>query len=314
MELTKNILKSFFTWLIASLVIICIILMPRDIQYESTNAGVFETAEYVYSFEKHVEAVKNLFLFVKENQSLGQYNDYFSIEQLLKESVYKSFIILLPALVIGFILGLVKGIVDYRLDGTKWGILGKGTSWFFLSIPDFFLVISIQLGLMFLYEMGLFLYVDVFGSDKVDNLIMATIYLMIYPLFYLAKVVSTSFEAEERKDYIRTAKSKGTPYRKILYKHVLWNCWVTIVANLSTISLYMLSNLFIIEKFMGYKGAGFYFFESVAPGAMIFIGGSRDLGQAHLAIAFTLVFTLFILIVHIISHIAIFKLDKARME
>jgi oligopeptide transport system permease protein len=314
MVLAKSILKSIFTWLIASLVIIWIILIPRDVQYEATDAGVYVGAEYVYSFDKHVESIKNLFLFIKENHSFGQYNDYYTIEQLVQESVYKSFTILIPALLFGFTLGVLKGTLDYRLSNSKWSIFGKGTSWFFLSIPDFFIVISIQLGLMILYDKGLFPYVDVFGNDKVDNYILATIYLMIYPLFYIAKVVSTSFEEEERKDYIRTAKSKGTPYSRILHKHVLWNCWVTILTNLSTISLYMLSNLFIIEKFMGYKGAGFYFFQSVAPSAMMFIGGSRDLGLSHLAIAFTLIFTLFILTVHLISHIAIYTLDKARME
>jgi oligopeptide transport system permease protein len=310
----KKIVKSIITWMIASLMIILIILIPRDVVYNATDTGVFQDAEYVYSFEKHMQSFKDFFIFVKENESLGNYNSYYTIEDILAESISKSFIIVLLALGFGFSLGLLKGILDYRLSIGRWTFFGKGTTWFFLSIPDFFIVISIQLGLMYLYDIGLFPYVDVFGSDKPDNFIMAIIYLMIYPLFYIAKIVSTSFESEERKDYIRTAKSKGISYNKILYLHVLWNCWVTILTNLSTISLYMLSNLFIIEKFMGYKGAGYYFFSVVTPGAMVYVGGGRDLGLANMAIAFTLIFTLFILIVHIISHISIHILDKNRME
>jgi oligopeptide transport system permease protein len=311
--LTKKIVKSVITWLIASLFIIVIILMPRDVTYDATEAGVFQDAHYVYSFEKHMQSFKDFFTFIKENKSLGNYNSYYTIEDILVESIPKSFIIVLLALLLGFIFGLLKGMLDYRLSISRWTIFGKGSTWFFLSIPDFFIVISLQLGLMFLFDIGLFPYVDVFGSDKVDNFIMAIIYLMIYPLFYIAKVVSTCFEAEERKDYIRTARSKGISYNKILYLHVLWNCWITILTNLSTISLYMLSNLFIIEKFMGYKGAGYYFFSAVTPGAMVYVGGGRDLGLANMAIAFTLIFTLFILIVHIISHISIYILDKKRM-
>ncbi|MHC0038421.1 ABC transporter permease subunit [Pseudoneobacillus sp. C159] len=314
MFLLKNIGRSVFTWLIASVLIILIILMPRDAKYEQTEEGVFLGAEYVYSFDKHVQAVKEIVSFVIENHSLGMYNDYYSINDILILSVTKSFGVIIPAIIIGFFLGLLKGMLDYRLSLSKWNIVGKGTTWFFLSVPDFFVVISIQLGLMYLYEKGLFFYVDVFGSDKPDNFIMATIYLMIYPLFYIARIVSTAFEVEERKDYIRTAKSKGISYNKILYKHVLWNCWVTIMTNLSSITLYMLSNLFIIEKFMGYQGAGYYFFSSIFPSAMVFVGGTRDLGVVPLAIAFTLIFTFFILIVHIISHFAIFKFDKNRTE
>jgi oligopeptide transport system permease protein len=312
--LVKKILSSVITWFITSLFIILIILIPRDVKYEATDAGTFIDAEYVYSFEKHMYSFKELFFYIKENNSLGNFNEYYSIEDILTESLGKSFLIIIPALLLGFIFGLLKGSIDYRLSNSRWNLFGEGSTWFFLSIPDFFIVISLQLGLMFLYDKGLFPYVDVFGSDKPDNFIMAIIYLMIYPLFYMAKVVSTSFDAEERKDYIRTAKSKGLPYRRILYLHVLWNCWSTILTNISTITLYMLSNLFIIEKFMGYKGAGYYFFNAVTPGAMVYIGAARDLSQANLAIAFTLVFTFFILVVHIISHISLFKLNKNLEE
>jgi oligopeptide transport system permease protein len=312
--LLKNIGKSVITWFIASVLIILIILMPRDAEYKTTDAGVFLGAEYVYSFEKHIQAVSHIVNFVIENHSLGMYNDYYSINDILKMSITKSFSVVIPAIIFGFFLGLIKGIIDYKLSFSKWNIFGRGTTWFFLSVPDFFVVISIQLGLMFLFDKGWFFYVDVFGSDKPDNFIMATIYLMIYPLFYIARIVSTAFEVEERKDYIRTAKAKGITYNKILYKHVLWNCWVTVLTNLSTITLYMLSNLFIIEKFMGFQGAGYYFFSSIFPSAMVFVGGTRDLGVVPLAIAFTLIFTFFILIVHIISHFAIFKFDKNREE
>jgi oligopeptide transport system permease protein len=307
-------MKSIFTWLIASIFIILIIVMPRDVEYKATSSGVFEDAEYVYSFEKHVQAFRDFFIYVKNNPSLGPYNQHQTVAEILMEALQKSFIVIIPALILGFILGLLKGILDYRWSLGKLNVLGKGTTWFFLSIPDFFIVISIQLGLMYLYEKGLFFYVDVFGSDKADNLVLAVIFLMIYPLFYVAKVVSACFEAEERKDYIRTAKSKGTPYKSILYKHVLWNCWVNILTNLSTISLFILSNLFIIEKFMGYKGAGNYFFNAVNPGAMVYVGGDRALGLPYLAVALTLSFTLFILCIHIISHIAIYKFDKQQLE
>jgi oligopeptide transport system permease protein len=300
--------------MIASFFIIVIILVPRDVVYKSTEEGVFLGANYDYSLDAHIESVKLFFIELAETRSLGSYNDYYSIENILKESVQKSFVIVIPALFLGFILGLFKGIMDYRISDKRWSLLGKGSTWFFLSIPDFFIVISLQLGLMYLYDLGLFPYVDVFGSDKPDNLIMAIIYLMIYPLFYIAKVVSTSFEEEERKDYIRTAKSKGTSYNKILYKHVLWNCWVKILSNLTTVTLFMLSNLFIIEKFMGYNGAGNYFFNAITPGALVIVDGDRDLGLANMGIAFTMVFTFFMLVVHLISHIAINKLDKNQSE
>lgn len=307
MELIKGIIKSVGTWAIASLLIIFIILIPRDVVYESTEAGVFKGATYTYSFEKHKNEFAGLYSYIMENKSLGNYSPDYTVEEILMKTLKRSAMTIIPALVLGFFLGILKGIFDFRLSFRKWGFFGKGSTWFFLSLPDFFIVITLQIILMNLYYLGLAPHIDLFGSDEIDNVYMQIIYLMIYPVFYMATITSSAFEEETGKDYIRTAKSKGIKEKIIVYRHILANTRIKIFRHFHMIVLYMLSNLFIIERFTDYRGAGYFFLNTIYLGPIFAVGSDRNLGMPTLAIAYTLIFTAFILIVHIISLVAVYK-------
>lgn len=313
MELIKGIIKSITTWVFASIFIIIIILIPRDVEYKSTAAGVFQKATYNYSIEKHIASFNDLYSYIKENNSLGRYSDYYTVEDILVKTIKMSAKTVIPALILAFILGILKGILDQRLSLRKWGIIGKGTTWILLSIPDFFLVVTLQVSLMFLFDLGLAPHIDLFGSDDKDNVMMAIIYLMIYPLFYMASITSSAIEEEAGKDYIRTARSKGIMENIIVYRHILANASVKIFRHLNTIVLYMLSNLFIIERFTDYRGAGYYFLKTVFQGSHFAVGSNQNLGLPSLAISYTLIFTAFILIIHIISQAAVYKLTPFEL-
>ncbi|MEH7885055.1 ABC transporter permease subunit [Bacillus sp. JJ1609] len=307
MELVKGIIKSITTWFFASVLLTFIILIPRDVSYESTDAGVFKDATYTYSFEKHKAEFIGLYTYIKGNKSLGDYTMDYTVEEILGKTLKRSAMTVIPALILGYFLGILKGVFDHRLSLRKWGFFGKGSTWFFLSLPDFFIVITLQIILMDLFYKGLVPHIDLFGSDNTDNIYMQIIYLMIYPLFYMATITSSAIEEETGKDYVRTARSKGLKEIIIVYRHILANIRIKMLRHFNTIVLYMLSNLFIIERFTDYRGAGYFFLKSIYIGPVFAVGSDRNLGMPILAIAYTLIFTAFILIVHIISLIAVYK-------
>ncbi len=289
--------------MIATLIILFIILMPRDVTYETSTGNVFEDAQYHYSWAKHKDSFITFFSYLEDNKSLGDYRPGYPNSELLSRTLKKSLAIVLPALILSFTFGVLKGMMDYRFSKYKlWSYPAKGATWLFLSIPDFFVVVGIQLLLMFLYSIGLLPHITLFGSDNFENVILGIIYLSIYPLIFTAKMTYTSLEEEEGKDYIRTAYSKGMSFKKVVYIHIFRNAIIKILQHLNTISLFVLSNLFIIEKFTAYRGAGFYFMEAVYPGASFVVGQSKDLGNAALAISYTVIFTLIILMVHLLSQ------------
>jgi oligopeptide transport system permease protein len=314
LELVKGILKSVITWALASVLIVFIILIPRDVSYISTDAGVFVDVEYEYSFEKHKAQFVSLYTFIIENKSLGNFSPDYSVGEIIIKTVKLSAMTVIPALLLGYFLGILKGIFDHRLSISKWGFVGKGSTWFFLSLPDFFIVITLQIILMDLFHMGLAPHIDLFGSDDRDNVIMQIVYLTIYPLFYMAAITSSAIEEETGKDYIRTARSKGIREKMIVYRHILANARIKIIRHFNTIVLYMLSNLFIIERFTDYRGAGYYFLNAVYLGPSFAVGSNRNLAMPTVAIAYTLIFTAFILIVHIISLVAVYKSSPYDLE
>ncbi|QCJ40654.1 ABC transporter permease subunit [Bacillus sp. S3] len=303
MPLIFQLGKSILAWMVAIFIIIFIILMPRDVTYETSTGNVFEDAGYHYSWTTHKDSFMNFFSYIKENKSLGDYRPGYPNSELLSRTLKKSLYIVLPALFLSYLFGVLKGMLDYRLSKYKiWSFPTRASTWLFLSIPDFFVVVGIQLSLMYLYGIGLLPHITLFGSENFENIILCIIYLSIYPFFYTAKMTYSSLEDEEGKDYIRTAYSKGVSFKKVVYIHIFRNAIIKILQHLNTISLFVLSNLFIIEKFTAYRGAGFYFMEAVYPGASFAVGQSMDLGNASLTISYTIIFTFIILIIHLISQ------------
>jgi oligopeptide transport system permease protein len=306
-ELVKGIVKSIITWAIVSLIIIFIIFIPRDAEYESTSAGVFIGAEYQYSFSKHINEIDEFFTNIVTNKSLGEYSLDYSVGEMLAMTLGRSAKTVIPALLLAYLFGILKGIWDYQISRSKWGFLGKGSSWFFLSVPDFFIVISLQILLMDLHYKGFLPHIDLFGSDDKDNIFMQIVYLMIYPLFYMAAITASAIEDEAGKDYIRTARSKGIKESLVIFRHILANTSLKLIRHFHTIALYLLSNLFIIERFADYQGAGYTFLETIYLGPVFALGSDLNLSMPALAVAYTLIFTGFILVVHIISLITVYR-------
>ncbi|MGG1676439.1 hypothetical protein ACIFOT_11915 [Neobacillus sp. NRS-1170] len=95
-------------------------------------------------------------------------------------------LITIPALFLGLFLGIVKGVFDYRIRERRGRLFGVSTTRFFLSIPDLFLIIALQLLIMEGYEAGLLPHISVYGADQLSVVILDIIFLAIYPLFYIA--------------------------------------------------------------------------------------------------------------------------------
>ena len=65
-------------------------------------------------------------------------------------------------------------------------------------------------------------------------------------------------------DYVRTARSKGLPMRKIYTKHIFRNSLLPIAAFLGFTITGLLSGSIFIETIFGYPGMGQLFISSIA--------------------------------------------------
>jgi peptide/nickel transport system permease protein len=93
-----------------------------------------------------------------------------------------------------------------------------------------------------------------------------------------ARWYRTLFLEEINKDYVRTARAKGLPEHKILFKHVLRNALIPIVTGIVAIIPLLFLGSLLMESFFGVPGLGSYTIDAIHQQdfaiirAMVFLG------------------------------------------
>lgn len=285
------------------MLLVAVVLLPMDTVFETGRGGSFEGAQYDYQFANHVENFKLLSTHLLEFQGLGP--DQYGRDLLVHiiEMFGRSLKIIVPAVLLSFIIGIAKGVIDYRLRRGKGKFFGQFSTLGILSVPDLALIIGIQLALLTLISKGWLFRIDLFGNDSIDNVLMNILFLSIYPTAYIANATLQALQTEQGMDYIRTAKSKGTPQFVILYKHMLKNGMARIFSHANTMVLYILSNLFIIEIFTDYRGAAYYFYTSLGNPSQFYVDGLFSARTIEV-IGYLFFFTVLILTANLVTAAA----------
>ena len=64
------------------------------------------------------------------------------------------------------------------------------------------------------------------------------------------------------KDYIRTARAKGLPEGRVLWKHLLRNSILPVINYLAPATAYILTGTLVVERIFNIPGMGRYFVEA----------------------------------------------------
>lgn len=300
-----KLIQQLVLWLLTYSLLLAIFLIPTDVEFfHGGVVGQYVGANSGYTVEKHVDQVKSFFAYIKENDGLGNTPYGSSIFGDIAEKFRRSLKIIVPAMLISFIIGIAKGIFDYRTRNSFARLPGQGTTWLGLSVPDLFFVVLAQVALSAFIANGWIFKIDLYGHEKIDNIILCILFLTIYPTAYVANVTFQVFRDEEGEDYIRTAKSKGIGDFPIYFKHMLKNGIRKILSHSNTVVLYVLSNLFIIEMIMEYRGAAFYFRQSLGNPSKFMVGMDVIGTDVIYAAGYAFIFTFIVLIANIITELA----------
>ena len=182
------------------------------------------------------------------------------------EKVPASLELVAVSIVFALILSIPFGI----LAGVKKGSpLDQGISFLsssLLAIPSF------CIGLVLIYTLAVNLkvldasgYIS-FSQDPAKNL-----KLLIMPALSLGLMELATFTRFIRSDtievmgsnYIRTAKAKGLPPKKIYFKHAFKNILVTLITVIGLEFGTLLGGTVIVEKVFGWSGVGWLIYQSV---------------------------------------------------
>lgn len=310
----KAILKTIGIYVFVFIVMLLIVLYPRlpeskieDITLENGQVvQVYVTYARLYSIEGHWNNIVDFFKNVIETKSLGTTRYNAPAEQEVLSSFRYSVSIIIGALVLSFIFGILKGFFDFKMQRKKWNILGNWTTWAFQSLPDFLIILFVQLLLVRYLPITQF-----YGREGWDAFILPAILVAIFPTMYIARITATALNGQSGKMYIQVARAKGLSEWVILFKHMFLNIIGTVLTHLSSLMVYILSNLVMVEFFMNYPGAALRLFRAVDYSPAL---GSGERYEAGVIIGILVCFMFLIFIVQLISQIARAYVEPRKVE
>lgn len=142
-----------------------------------------------------------------------------------------------------------------------------------VSVPSFLLA------LLLIVFVGVPLKIPFLGLTSAANYILPVLSLAFYPISMITRLTRSSMLEVMRQDYIILARSKGTPYKKVIVKHALKNALLPVVTYAGPAFAFMLTGSFVVETIFAIPGIGSEFVTSVMSrdyymimGMTIFIG------------------------------------------
>ncbi|MBU6376542.1 MAG: ABC transporter permease subunit, partial [Bdellovibrionales bacterium] len=100
-------------------------------------------------------------------------------------------------------------------------------------------------------------------ADRVSHFILPLICYMIGSFTTLTVLMKNSMLEEVKRDYVRTARSKGLPEKQVLFKHALRNALIPLATGLGHFLSVFFAGALLIETIFGLDGMGWLGYSSI---------------------------------------------------
>ena len=179
-----------------------------------------------------------------------------SIAGMLATNLPYTLELAIAAIVVGMLLGIPAGVISATRRGSSTDYLTRVLSLTGFCVPEFYL--GALLLIVFALKLDLF---PIMGGgagpvDQLDHLVLPAVTLGLVMAAFTCRLTRASLLEVLRKDFIRTARAKGAPYRVVIYKHALRNALIPVVTGSALFILSMLSGSISIELVFSRPGIG----------------------------------------------------------
>jgi ABC-type dipeptide/oligopeptide/nickel transport system permease component len=164
----------------------------------------------------------------------------------------------LASMLIATLLSIPLGVTAATHRGSAIDSLSTLVALLGISLPSF--ALGPLLILLFSVELGI---TPVSGAGGLDNLVLPAVTLGAALSAILTRIVRSSVLEELGEDYVRTARAKGLPERKVIYKHVLKNGLIPVVTVLGLQFGVLLAGAIITERVFSWPGVGSLLVDSI---------------------------------------------------
>lgn len=128
-----------------------------------------------------------------------------------------------------------------------------------VSMPDFWL--AILLVVLFSVILG---WLPAYGIGSFKNWIMPLLAGSIGGIAVNARQTRSAVLETIRADFVTTARAKGLPENKVIYKHMLPNALIPIIANMGTGFSASIAGSVVIETVFSFPGVGTYLLKGIS--------------------------------------------------
>jgi len=182
-----------------------------------------------------------------------------TVKELLAQTLPVTMTLGLAAFIIATTVGVWLGSWAAVRHNTSIDTGAMLAALFAISIPTF--VTGPLLILIFAIYLG---WLPVGGWMGLGTLVLPAITLAAPYVAYVARLMRSSMLEVLGQDYIRTARAKGLPELRVVYKHALKVAILPVVSFLGPLAANLLTGSLVVETVFNIPGAGVFFVSSIA--------------------------------------------------
>ncbi len=278
--LLKRLLVALATLVVASLVVFAVLeVLPGD--PARLMLGMNATPEALDALRSQLGT--DLPLVVRYLHWIGalltldfgrSYTYSAPVIDLVAERAAVSLPLALIALLLAVAVAMPVGLFSAQRRGSAADILSMGAAQIGVAIPNFWFALL----LIYLFAVWLRL-VPAGGFPGWGNgawpalkaLILPAVALALPQAAILARVMRAALIETLGEDYIRTARAKGLPLRRVLWRHALRNALIPVVTIVGLQFSFLLAGTIIIENVFYLPGLGRLVFQAITQRDLIVV-------------------------------------------
>jgi peptide/nickel transport system permease protein len=194
------------------------------------------------------------------------------VTELVGSRVLATMRLMFTALALAVLIGIPLGIYQAMRQYSFFDQLGTTAAFITFSTPIFIVAIGLQLvfavylerwtGVKFVYTAGMnsanydeLSFMAQLG-DTVQHLALPAISIAVISVAIYSRFQRASMLEVLHSDYLRTAKAKGLPRRRVILKHALRNALIPVVTLISLDIAAIIGGAIITESIFGWPGLG----------------------------------------------------------
>ena len=203
------------------------------------------------------------------------------VTQVFKNTIWYSFALSVVAYIFEILIAIPLGISAAKKQYSFTDYFTTVVSMICISMPTFFLatllkyIFSVKLGWFDLSGMQGRNYMNLtdFGKflDVAKHFILPSITLIIINIGGLMRYTRTNMLEVLNADYIRTARAKGVPEKKVINDHAFRNTLIPLITTLGGMLPGLFSGALITESLFAIRGIGYASYTSMTQADIPFI-------------------------------------------